>query len=254
MTRLLARGISKTYSSARGDVEALRGVTFEVGRHEFVSIVGASGCGKTTLLKVIAGLVEASGGQVELLGRSTRQPYALVFQDHGLLPWRSVLENVAFGLELRGVARDTRERRAHEFLDRIGLGQFVRHFPHELSAGMRQRVGIARAFVTDCDVLLLDEPFGALDAQTKLILQEELLRLWRDDRRAIVHVTHDIEEAILLSDRVLVMSARPGSIEEEVPIRLPRPREVASVHEVWELRCHIWGLLERAVKDTLWMH
>lgn len=254
MTRLIARGISKTYSSARGDIEALRDVTFEVGRHEFVSIVGASGCGKTTLLKVIAGLVGATHGEVELLGQSdARQKCALVFQEHGLLPWRSVLENAAFGLELRGIERKERERRAREFLARIGLGPFSRHFPHELSAGMRQRVGIARAFISESDVLLLDEPFGSLDAQTKLILYDELLRLWRDDRRSVVHVTHDIEEAILLSDRVLVMGSRPGSIQEEVRISLPRPRNAQYVQEVSELRWHVWGLLERAAKDALWM-
>jgi len=254
VTRLLARAVSKTFTSARGDVEALRNVSFEVGQHEFVSIVGPSGCGKTTLLKVIAGLAEASKGRIELMDRSeARQACALVFQDHGLLPWKSVLKNVAFGLELRGVALEERELKAREFLDRIGLGRFVHHFPHELSAGMRQRVGIARAFVTDCDVLLLDEPFGALDAQTKLVLHDELLRLWRDDRRSVVHVTHDIEEAIVLSDRVLVMSGRPGAILEEVPVPIPRPRDARYVQEVSELRWHVWGLLERTGKETLWI-
>jgi NitT/TauT family transport system ATP-binding protein len=254
LTRLTARSISHTFTSARGNVEALRDVTFEIGQHEFVSIVGPSGCGKTTLLKIIAGLTKPTRGTVDLLERSeARQACALVFQDHGLLPWRSVFDNVAYGLQLRGVDLDDGNRRAGAFLERIGLGRFVHHFPHELSAGMRQRVGIARAFVTDCDVLLLDEPFGALDAQTKLVLHDELLRLWRDDRRSVVHVTHDIEEAIILSDRVLVMSGRPGAILEEVTVPIPRPRDARSAKEISELRWHIWGLLERTVKETLWI-
>jgi NitT/TauT family transport system ATP-binding protein len=254
LTRLLVSGISKTFASARGDVEALRNVSFEVGAHEFVSIVGPSGCGKTTLLKVIAGLQEPTRGRVELLERTeARQACALVFQDHGLFPWRSVLDNVAFGLQLRGVESDESNGRARQFLERIGLGGFLKHYPHELSAGMRQRVGIARAFVSDCDVLLLDEPFGALDAQTRLVLHDELLRLWRDDRRSVVHVTHDIEEAIILSDRVLVMSGRPGSILEEVPVPIGRPRDARSLHQVSELRWHVWSLLEGTVKETLWI-
>jgi NitT/TauT family transport system ATP-binding protein len=252
LSRLIARDVGQTYSSARGDVEALRNVSFEVGRHEFVSIVGPSGCGKTTLLKVIAGLMEPTRGRVDILERSgARQACGLVFQDHGLLPWRSVLENVGFGLQLGGMPREEWEQKARSFLDRIGLGGFLHHYPHELSAGMRQRVGIARAFVTDCDVLLLDEPFGALDAQTKLVLHDELLRLWRDDRRSVVHVTHDIEEAIILGDRVLVMSGRPGSILEDVPVPIPRPRDARSVHQISDLRWHVWGLLERTVRETL---
>ena len=254
MTALNVRNISCTFASPRGDVEALRNVTFGVGAHEFVSVVGPSGCGKTTLLKIIAGLQQQSRGTVEFLDRSgARQACALVFQDHGLFPWRSVVDNVAFGLEVRGLDGAEATERAMAFLDRIGLGAFARHYPHELSAGMRQRAGIARAFITDCDVLLLDEPFGSLDAQTRLVLHEELIRLWRDDRRSVVHVTHDIEEAIVLSDRVLVMSGRPGSILEEVPVDLPRPRDARAVREIADLRWHVWGLLERTVKETLWI-
>ena len=249
-----AKSVWKRYDAGRHKIDALKGIDLTVLRGEVVAVMGPSGCGKTTLLKVIAGLQEPSRGRVELLERSeARQACALVFQDHGLFPWRSVLDNVAFGLQLRGVDSGESDGRARQFLERIGLGGFLRHFPHELSAGMRQRVGIARAFVSDCDVLLLDEPFGALDAQTRLVLHEELLRLWRDDRRSVIHVTHDIEEAIVLSDRVLVMSGRPGSILEEVAVPIARPRDARALHQVSDLRWHVWSLLERTVKETLWI-
>lgn len=197
----------------------------------------------------------ASSGQVTFSNPlpTGRLRCALVFQDHGLLPWNSVLENVAIGLEFVGVTRRERERRAMEFIDQVGLGSFANHYPHELSIGMRQRVGIARAFVAESDFLLLDEPFGSLDAQTKLVLQEELLRIWRDHKRPVIHVTHDIEEAVLLSDRIIVMSGRPGKVREEVRLTLARPRDPRSIDspEISDIRWHIWNILKEEVRKSL---
>ena len=249
------RAIGKDFIAANGAVAALHDVTFAARDHEFVSVVGPSGCGKTTLLRIIAGLLRPSAGEI----RFTEPPpdgrlrAALVFQDHGLLPWCTLLENVALGLEFRGVARSERERRARGFIEQVGLAAFERHYPHQLSMGMRQRVAIARAFVADPDVLLLDEPFGSLDAQTKLVLEEELLRVWRDHRKLVVHVTHDVEEAIILSDRVLVMTGRPGRIREEIPIPLERPRDPRAIDRsgIAALRWHIWQCLEEEVREGL---
>jgi len=255
---LQAINIGKVYPSLKGnDVIALAGVNLELSGREFISIVGPSGCGKTTFLKIVAGLQKPSTGEIRF-----RQPLApgrircaLVFQDHGLLPWSSVLDNVALGLQFVGIARKERESRALAFIEHVGLAPFANRLPHELSIGMRQRVGIARAFVADSEFLLLDEPFGSLDAQTKLILQEELLRIWREHQRPVIHVTHDIEEAILLSDRILVMSGRPGQIREEIRLSLPRPRDPRSIEapEISEIRWHIWKILEEEVKKSLWV-
>ncbi|HUO84080.1 MAG TPA: ABC transporter ATP-binding protein [Thermoanaerobaculia bacterium] len=249
------KGITKEYS-ARGDrVVALEPVSFHVGEGEFVSIVGPSGCGKTTLLKIIAGLVPPTGGDIEFSGglQGEQLRTALVFQDHGLLPWYDVQRNVALGLELRGIPRALREHAARQFVDQVGLARFLHAFPHELSIGMRQRVGIARAFVSDPQILLLDEPFGSLDAQTKLVLQDELLRIWRDHRKMILHVTHDIEEAILLSDRILVMSGHPGRIREDIRVPLDRPRDLRSLDAplIAEMRWEIWKILEQEVRSSL---
>ncbi|MFI5167676.1 MAG: ABC transporter ATP-binding protein [Thermoanaerobaculales bacterium] len=249
------RGICKDFRAGNGTVCALRDVSFAVREREFLSVVGPSGCGKTTLLRIIAGLLRPTTGVV----RFAEPPpdgglrAALVFQDHGLLPWCTVLENVALGLEFLGVARGTREALARAFIEQVGLAAFERHYPHQLSVGMRQRVAIARAFVADPEILLLDEPFGSLDAQTKLVLQEELLRIWRDHLTLVVHVTHDIEEAIILSDRILVMTGRPGRIREEVAVPLPRPRDLRALDRpgIADLRWHIWKCLEEEVREGL---
>jgi NitT/TauT family transport system ATP-binding protein len=244
-----------SFDSADGGVRALDGISFTAAANEFVSIVGPSGCGKSTLLRILAGILEPTSGAVEFAARPSaeRLRAALVFQEHGLLPWCTVLENVALGLELRGEPRAARERAASEFVATLGLGRFEHAYPHQLSVGMRQRVALARAFVSDPGILLLDEPFGALDAQTRIVLQEELLRVWRDHRQTVVHVTHDIEEAILLGDRVLVMSGRPGRILETLAVPLPRPRDLRSLErpEIGELKWHVWRLLEREVRGSL---
>jgi NitT/TauT family transport system ATP-binding protein len=236
------------FGAPRGRTLALDTVSFAAEGHEFVSIVGPSGCGKTTLLKVIAGLAKPTSGQVTIThDRSSRAPAAgFVFQDHGLFPWMTVLDNVAFGLEMQGVGRAERRSRARDFIGRVGLEAFAESYPRQLSMGMRQRVGIVRAFLTDPPLLLMDEPFGALDAQTRRVLQAELLRLWRDRRSTVVFVTHDVDEAVRLSDRVLVMTGRPGRIREEIPIPLERPRDLVrrEPEPVSEIKWHIWSLLE----------
>ncbi len=250
--------LTKVYEAAdAGPLAALEDVTFSVGESEFVSIVGPSGCGKTTLLKIIAGLVEPTSGRALMSGvpRDGRPASALVFQDHGLFPWMTVLENVAFGLQMYGMAKRDRHDRARAFIDRVGLAQFIESYPDQLSVGMQQRVGIVRAFVTDAPVLLMDEPFGALDSQTRIVLQEELLRIWDEHRKVVIFVTHDIDEAIRLSDRILVMSGRPGRILEEVPVPLERPRQVAERKSAAaaDIKWHIWGLLEKQVRQSLWV-
>jgi NitT/TauT family transport system ATP-binding protein len=255
--RIDCEHLTKAYDRAQGELSALENVTFSVADNEFISIVGPSGCGKTTLLKIIAGLLEPTSGTVRMSGVADgeRLVSALVFQDHGLFPWLTVLDNVAFGLEMIGIGRSLRHEQARAFIERVGLAHFADSYPDQLSVGMRQRVGIVRAFVTNTPLLLMDEPFGALDSQTRLVLQEELLRIWEEHRKVVVFVTHDIDEAIRLSDRILVMSGRPGRILEEVPVPLERPRVLArrKPPEVADIKWHIWGLLEEEVRRSLWV-
>jgi len=247
--------IIKVFPSLPQDVVALKDVSLDVGDEQFVCIVGPSGCGKSTLLRIIARLERPTSGRVQFDLR--RQPgqlrAAMVFQDLGLFPWMTVLDNVAFGLEMQGVRRAERQGRAGEFLTRVGLGGFLHHYPHELSGGMRQRAAILRAFLANSPVLLMDEPFGALDSQTRLVMQEELLRIWKDHRRTIVYVTHDIEEAILLGDQVIVMSGRPGTIRATIPINIERPRLLTDRKhaELVDLRLQIWKMLEDEVRREL---
>nr|WP_240929877.1 ABC transporter ATP-binding protein [Streptomyces coryli] len=220
--------MSKTFTDRRGDtVTALDDARLDVAENEFLTLLGPSGCGKTTLLKCIAGLVPYDSGTIEIDGRPIQGPgpdRAMVFQNFALLPWASVVDNVAFGLRLRGVARAEREERARELVATMGLAGFEKKLPGELSGGMQQRVGIARALAVQPQVLLMDEPFGAVDEQTRRLLQEELLALWEEQRPTVVFVTHSMEEAVLLGDRVALMSARPGRVAELVPVDLPRPR------------------------------
>jgi NitT/TauT family transport system ATP-binding protein len=247
--------LQKAYATRSGAVLAIDALSFGVGVHEFVCIVGPSGCGKTTLLKLVAGLIEPTRGSIAF-GPTTANGAmrtALVFQEHGLFPWMSVVDNVAFGLEWQRLSREARRLRAREFIERVGLAPFADNYPHELSVGMRQRVGIARAFVANPEILLMDEPFGALDAQTKLVLQEELVRIWTARQKAVVYVTHDIEEAVLLGDRVLVMSGRPGRIREEIRVPMGRPRDLLDPDHpaVQEIRRHVWSLLESDVRHSV---
>jgi len=255
--RLECQRISKTYEGSDGSLSVLEDVTFSVEDHEFVSIVGPSGCGKTTLLKLIARLIDPTAGRITITGLDAagRPQSALVFQDHGLFPWMTVLDNVAFGLEMHGVSRPERLHRASTFVERVGLAQFANSYPHQLSVGMQQRVGIVRAFVTDPPMLLMDEPFGALDSQTRIVLQEELLRIWRDQRQIVLFVTHDLDEAVRLSDRILVMTGRPGRICEEIPVPIARPRQLSRREppEIAEIKWSVWELLQDAVRKSLWI-
>jgi NitT/TauT family transport system ATP-binding protein len=206
---------------------ALYDISLAIRKNEFVSLLGPSGCGKTTLIRIIAGLLTADRGDVLVNQQGVTAPghdRCMVFQQFGLLPWRTVLSNVEFGLEIEGMAREERRAVAEKYLELVGLKGFESYYPHQISGGMQQRVGIARALSKKPGILLMDEPFGAVDAQTREQLQEELLKIWAQTETTVVFVTHSIDEAIYLSDRVVVMQARPGRIKEEVRIDLPRPR------------------------------
>ena len=230
---LVLDSISKSFSLADGStVDALSGISLAVADSEFVSVLGPSGCGKTTLLRIIAGLETPTSGTITLDGERIAGPsprMAMIFQEYSLYPWRTVIDNIEFGLEIRGMTREERKKRAIEYLDLVGLRDFAGRFPYELSGGMRQRVAVARALAIDPAILLMDEPFGALDAQTRNRLQRELLDIWEKTRKTVLFVTHSVDEAVYLSDRIVVLTPRPGRIREIVPIGLPRPRERTDV-------------------------
>lgn len=237
-----------------GTFEALKDATFSVKDKEFFSIIGPSGCGKTTLLKMVAGLVKPSSGQILIDGQAVTGPgddRAMVFQHFVLLPWADILTNVGFGLEMRGMSRRDSRDAARPFLERVGLTGFADHYPHELSGGMQQRVGLARALAVAPDVLLMDEPFGALDAQTRQLMQEDLMRLWDSEQKTVIFVTHSMDEAAYLSDRVLVMDTHPGRVREILDVPLPRPREesVRRSATFSELTAHMWHELRGMIGD-----
>jgi NitT/TauT family transport system ATP-binding protein len=226
--RVRVDGVGKRFEGASGPVQALDGVSFDVAAGEFVCIIGPSGCGKTTLFRIIAGLEPATTGRVVLDGKRVDGPstdLGLVFQEYHLFPWRTVAGNVGFGLERTGVATAERERRVRELLDMVGLDGFADTYPRDLSGGMKQRVALARALAVDPGLLLMDEPFGAVDAQTKKMLQDELLDIWQETGKTILFVTHDVEEAVKLADRVVVMAKEPGRVREVVDVPVERPRE-----------------------------
>jgi NitT/TauT family transport system ATP-binding protein len=230
---------------------ALDGIDLVVHPQEFLCIVGPSGCGKTTLLKLVAGLLQPDSGRIDMNSRTVdERPPAMVFQEHGLYPWMTVLDNVCLGPMFRRQNATERETQAHDMLQHFGLAEFTNHYPHQLSVGMKQRVSLARAFITRPSVLLMDEPFAALDALNKLVLQEELLRIWKDHRTQVIYITHDIDEALLLGDRILVMSGKPGHIREDIKVPLPRPRrrEDLALPEATACKAHIWETLEQEVR------
>jgi NitT/TauT family transport system ATP-binding protein len=230
MASIEARNLSKTYQSRDGAVVALEDVSLKVTDSEFVSILGPSGCGKSTLLRILDGLTPPDRGEVLMDGMPVERPTqerGFVFQSFNLFPWRTVRGNIEFGMEVKGVPKSERRSASQRLIGLVGLNGFDRKYPHELSGGMQQRVGIARALAIDPAVLLMDEPFGALDAQTREDMQDELLRIWAEARKTVLFVTHSIEEAIYLSDRVLIMTPRPGRILAVLDIPFERPRSEA---------------------------
>jgi NitT/TauT family transport system ATP-binding protein len=222
--------LSKVFHIKRDTITAIDNISFEIGDGEFVCIVGPSGCGKTTLLRILAGLEEASGGEVDVRATDNSRPVnSMVFQEQSIFPWMAVRDNVAYGLKMRGVPRPERDEIADRYIQMTGLSKFASSYPNQLSGGMKQRVSVARAFANDPEILLMDEPFGALDEQTRLILQQELLKIWENSRKTTVFITHSIDEALCLGDRVMIMTAHPGRIKEIIPVDLPRPRDIAQI-------------------------
>src|SRR5688572_13950241 len=234
-----------TLDNGNGGVLALSEIDFEVHDNEFVTIIGPSGCGKTTLLRIIAGLIPYDQGQVTIDGRPVTGPgpeRAVVFQNFALMPWADVLANVTFGLEVRGTPPDECRDKAKDLIKRVGLEGFEKRLPKELSGGMQQRVGLARALAVNPKILLMDEPFGALDEQTRRLLQEQLLQLWEEQRKTVVFVTHSMDEAVMLGDRVMLMTPRPGRVKEmiDVPLQRPRSPQVEKSGAFVEIKEYLW--------------
>src|ERR1043166_3303658 len=243
-------GLRKEYPSGTGRLLALDGVSLSIAPGEFVCIVGPSGCGKSTLLRILAGLDRETAGSAKVEAPGWAVANAMVFQESGLFPWMSVEANVGFGLMTRGVPEREARPRVEAALRLVGLTKFRRHYPHQLSGGMRQRSAIARAFVTDPAMLLMDEPFAALDAQNRVILQAELVRIWGETRKTVVYVTHSIEEALLLGDRCVVMTAQPGRIKQIIDVPFPHPRDLITLSaapDFGKLKIDIWRVLEEEV-------
>ena len=255
--KIEARGVWKIYDTASGPVTAVENFTLDVADGEFVCIVGPSGCGKSTFLRMLAGLDTHSAGSILIRrGADQKKPHnSNVFQEYAVFPWKTVVENVAFGLQMRGVGRAERLESAHFWLDRVGLRKFANYYPSQISGGMKQRVSIVRALANDPEVLLMDEPLGALDAQTRIVLQDELLRIWEETRKTVVYITHSLDEAILLGDRVILMTAHPGRMLTTFPIGIARPRTVETLNtpEFAELRGEIWHQLAREVTRAMEM-
>jgi NitT/TauT family transport system ATP-binding protein len=235
-----------------GELVAIDGVSFEIAQGEFFMIVGPSGCGKTTLLRVLAGLDTVTSGTIEIATPNSQRPVnSMIFQGDSIFPWMTVWSNAAYGLKMRGVNAATIKEVVSHYLARTGLTRFADYYPHQLSGGMRQRVSIARAFANDPEILLMDEPFSALDAQNKLLLQEELLRIWEEHRKTVVFITHSVDEAVFLGDRIMVMTAQPGQVKTFVPVPLARPRNISELQKVpkyGELIAHIWTSLREEVQ------
>jgi NitT/TauT family transport system ATP-binding protein len=250
--KLEVAGLCKSFAG----LDVLRDINAAIAEGEFLSIVGPSGCGKTTFLRVVAGLEAASAGEVRLDGKAVREPgidRGFVFQTDNLLPWRNVLANAMIGPEVAGQAGQQERRRTLDLLKLVGLAGFESYFPRQLSGGMRQRVNLARALAVDPKILLMDEPFSALDAQTREIMQTELMRIWEQGRKTVLFVTHQIDEAVFLSDRIFVFARRPGRIQEVVEVELPRPRALAIKRTPEFIRYvdHIWRLIEEDVRESV---
>jgi ABC-type nitrate/sulfonate/bicarbonate transport system ATPase subunit len=255
--KLQVEGIRKDFVTPTGEVTKVLGdIAFAAHAGEFLAVVGPSGCGKTTLLRILDGLLDADAGSILMDGRPVRAPgpdRGFVFQSDSLLPWRTVGENIGFGLELQGRDRAQSRRTVESLVKLVGLSGFERHYPHQISGGMRQRVNLARALAINPEVLLMDEPFASLDAQTRELMQAELLRVWSSERKTVVFITHQIDEAVYLADRVLVFSARPSVVKAVVPVDIPRPRPLAVKRQPPLLACVdvIWRLIEEEVRGAM---
>lgn len=257
-SKIVARGVRMDYSvrndaGQREDVAVLRDFDLDIRDGEFLSVLGPSGCGKSTFLSILAGLTDRTGGSIRIDGQplaGINPQQGVVFQGYALFPWRTVLENIEVGLEIRGVPKAERRRIAQEHLELVGLTGAGARYPHEISGGMKQRVAIARSLAYKPDVLLMDEPFAALDAQTREILQGELLRIWEQYRKTIVFITHSLDEAIFLSDRIAVMTRRPGTVKQILEVPLPRPRlpELRNSEAFVALRQQAWDILKDEVQ------
>lgn len=255
--KLSIRGIRKVFHIRRGGVRsellALGGIDLDVADHEFVSVIGPSGSGKTTLLKIVAGLSTPTGGTIAIDGRPVTGPgddRAVVFQTFGLFPWKTVLDNVRFPLDIRDTAASEADRLARANIVKVGLEGFEDAHPHQLSGGMQQRVGLARALTADPEILLMDEPFGAIDAQTRELMQEELLKLWSETKKSVMFITHDLDEAVLLADKVVVLTGQPGTVQAVVDVPLPRRRweyDVRAEPEFARVRHEIWEMLREGI-------
>jgi NitT/TauT family transport system ATP-binding protein len=251
-----AREVSKVYVTARGRMVSLDRVSLEIGRGEFITLVGPSGCGKSTMLNLIGGLLMPSSGEVLVDGRPVKGPgpdRGVIFQQYALFPWLTAQQNVEFGLRLQGLARRERAERALHYLRLVGLQDFGHALPKELSGGMKQRCAIARAYAVNPSLLLMDEPFGALDALTRVQMQDELWATWQQERKTVVFITHDVDEAVYLASRVVVMSPRPGRISEviDVPLPYPRDEELRLSPQFAEIRARVWrGVHHRDAKPT----
>jgi NitT/TauT family transport system ATP-binding protein len=249
--KISIRGLTKLFRSAHGTITALSGINLSVPEGQFLCIVGPSGCGKTTMLRILAGLETPTAGEVVVAHADRKKPVnSMIFQEHSIFPWMTVRDNVAYGLRMRGVDKKEVRARVDEFIRKVGLARFADAYPHQLSGGMKQRVSIARAFAVDPEVFLMDEPFASLDEQTKILLQEELLRIWEETRKTVIYITHSIDEAIILGDRIVVFTAHPGRVKAEVEVDFPRPRRVYELKadpRFGELAYHIWELLRDEV-------
>ena len=249
--KISIRGVTKRFTIKGAEIQALDPVTLEIPAGQFFVIVGPSGCGKTTLLRILAGLAQPSAGEVILRRSNANLPTtAMVFQEQSVFPWMTVADNIGYGLANRRVPVAERKAIVELYLAKMGLARFAGAYPHQLSGGMKQRASLARALAYDPEILLMDEPFASLDEQTKLLLQQELMRIWEEDRKTVVFITHSIDEALLLGDRVVVMSARPAVIKAELAVGFPRPRDVFALRadpKFTEMNRLVWDLLREEV-------
>ncbi len=249
--KITISGLTKVFPARYGSVTALSALDLVIRDHEFFVLLGPSGCGKTTLVRIMAGLERQSSGEITIARTSEqRRPTAMVFQEDSVFPWMTVEENIGYGLRLRGAPRAVVARTVDRYLEQVGLTRFARAYPYQLSGGMKKRVGVARAFAADPEVLLMDEPFGELDEQTRVLVQAELIKIWQETRKTVVFITHSIDEAVVLADRVLLMTASPGQIKAIVDVPFARPREAYEIRAdpaYGRLTGHLWGLLRDEV-------